>query len=82
MIPYCSFNVGMRIGFDPSTKIVREDAGNVSVCVRILQPASENESLGSVNSFRVAIRTQQNLLADGKAVAIDYTCIMIGLLSL
>ncbi len=56
--------LGATIGLEQTSLHVSEDAGNVSVCIRILQPSGENETLGS-NLFRVVMRTQQNYAPNG-----------------
>lgn len=60
-IPLCII-IGVTIGFEQTGIQVAENAGNVPVCVRILQPAAADARLGS-DSFRVGMRTQQT--ADG-----------------
>ncbi len=46
----------MTIGFEQTGVQVAETAGNVSVCLRILQPASESERIGN-RPFRVGVTT-------------------------
>jgi hypothetical protein len=53
----------LTIGFELTDHEVAENAGNISLCVRILQP-SDTVSLGD-DTFRVGIRTNQNLDSNG-----------------
>lgn len=55
--------LGVTIGLEQTHHQVQENAGNVSVCVRVLQPVDERTSLSG--SFRVGIRTNQNMDTNG-----------------
>ena len=54
----------MTVGLEQTDIPVTENAGNVSVCVRVLQPHDQNVPLGS-DLFRIGIRTVQNMGPNG-----------------
>ncbi len=55
----------MVIGFEHTSQSVSEDAGNVSVCVRILQPSGDSDAI-EATSYSVAVQTHQNLAPGGE----------------
>lgn len=55
--------LGVTIGLEQTHQQVSENAGNVTVCTRVLQPVGESVPLGG--SFMVRLRTDQNMETNG-----------------